>query len=451
MKLEIRKTGINGEGIGYYNRKPVFIDGCYPGETVECELQEKGRYYIGKLNSIITRSNKRVRPVCKYQKDCGGCALMPLKYGTQLKIKKQLVEEALNKYAGISADIGDVIGCSKKINYRNKCNLPFVRDEEGKLVNALYKAGSNKPVIIDECVLHDEKVEKIRKQLLGILNKNRLQTYNHKFRSGLRQLMIRGFDDEYQIALVTGKDKLQQSVIDDIMNISGVVSLYQGFNTQKNPVKIMPDSITLLAGTETINMKLGKYTLKLNPEAFFQLNHEMAEKIYEEVDSLIEKKVGTIVEAFCGIGAIALYLHDKADRIIGIDLETKAIKNARENVWLNEIDNVEFSTEDASKGIARLLNERPVDVLVVDPPRTGLSDDFITSLMKYDIGQIIYVSCNPATLAKNLNYLLEKYDVESIKAFDMFPNTPLVETVCLLYHQKKDYISVSFEPKNIGI
>lgn len=431
MILEIKKAGINGEGIGYYMRKPIFISGCFPGEAVECVLHDKGRYYTGELKKIIKKSNKRMKPKCQYQGKCGGCALMPLKYLQQLLIKKQLLEEALNKYAGYKGEIEEVVGCNSFFHYRNKCNLPIV-ESEGKLVNALYKTDSNTPVIIDECILHDRKIEEIRKSILRVFNNHDYPLFSNKTKEGARHLVIRGFENEYQMVLVTGKEEIPLEIISELEDIDGLVSIYQGINTKKNPVTMMPDKLKLLSGSETINMKLKDYWFKLNPQAFFQLNYETAERIYDYVNSLIEEKCQTIVEAFCGIGAISLYLHDRAEKVIGIDLDRSAIKNARENCWLNEIDNVEFMAEDAGKALKKILKERSIDVLVVDPPRTGLSDDFIETVMSVDIERIIYVSCNPATLAKNLGILKKKYDIETVRPYDMFPNTPLVETVVSL-------------------
>lgn len=434
MRLEIKKIGINGEGIGYFKRMPVFINGCFPGEIVEVELTEKGKYFTGSLKKIIKKSNRRVKPLCPYQNSCGGCALMPLKYSEQLFYKKQLVEEALLKYAGYKGQVDKTVGCKNFFNYRNKCNLPIV-DNNGKLANAMYKTGSNKPIIIEDCLLHDKKIETIRKKVLEVLNAHHYPVYDKKVKEGVRHLVIRGFDNEYQLVLVTGKETISTEIITELENIKGLVSIYQGINTQKNPVKMMPDTLKLLSGEKKINMQLNDYHFKLSPQAFFQLNSETAGNIYEAVNELITEKTGTIVEAFCGIGAISLYLHDRADKVIGIDLDESAIKNARENCWLNEINNVEFIAEDANKALRNIVKSDDIDVLVVDPPRTGLSDDFLKTVMSVNIDKIVYVSCNPATLAKNMAVLQKKYEIRLVKPYDMFPNTPLVEVCALLVHK----------------
>ena len=436
MKLTVRKTGINGEGIAYYERKPVFIEGCFVGETVECEVEDKGRYYIGKLNRIVRRSSNRIKSVCPYEKKCGGCSLINLKYETQLEEKKELLREALQKYANYKGEIEGIVPSDKIYGYRNKCNLPVVKDRKGRLVNALYKPGSNEPVYFDRCLLHEEKLEEIRIKVMDILNDYHFDAYSSKEKKGVRQLVIRGLSGQYQIVLVTGKDTISRDVISEISDIEGVVSLWQGVNVQKNPVKLMPDKLELLSGKKAIEVKLGDYVLKLDPQSFFQLNYDQAVNIYSEVDSLISEKVSTIVEAYCGIGAISLYLSNRANEVIGIDIEKKAVRNAEDNARINNIDNVRFIADDASRAVRKLVKSDKIDVLVVDPPRSGLDDELVRSLIDSEINQIIYVSCNPATLAKNLNVLKKTYNINKVKGFDMFPNTALVETVCVLKRRR---------------
>lgn len=431
MRLEIKKAGINGEGIAFYKRKPVFIEGCFPEEIVEAKLYDEGRHYRGELLKIIKRSKNRVKVACEHQHRCGSCALMPVSYNEQLRIKKQLLEGALYKYTGEDIDVGQIVPSDKQLFYRNKCNLPIV-EKDGILINALYASGSNHPVYINHCLIHDLKLEEIRIRVLKVLNKHHYKAYDHHLKQGLRQLVIRGFDKQYQMVLVSGKDIIDDKTIDDLKRIDGLISIYQGINIHKNPVSMMPENLQLLYGEKKIQFRLGRYRLRLSPQAFFQLNEDQAEKIYEEVRGLVSDNCENLVEAYCGIGAISLYLSDKARHITGIEIVERAIKDAKDNAKLNNIDNVTFITDDAPKAIRRILKQQDIDVLVVDPPRTGLDDELLLSIMKSKIRKIIYVSCNPATLAKNLDVLTNKYHLEMIRGFDMFPNTPHVETVVLL-------------------
>ena len=429
-RIKITKSGINGEGIGFYKRKPVFVDNCFKDEVVDCKLIDEGNHYRGKLLRILEYSKERVKPECGLQKICGGCSLMAVNYDEQLRIKKELLEGALDKYfTHYEAD--DVIPSEKVLHYRNKCNLPIF-ENDGKLINALYRQGSNHPILLDECIIHEEGLEKIRKQILKVLNKHKLKAYDHKEKKGLRQLLIRGFKDEYQLVLISGNDRFEDKLIEDLSEIKGVTSIFQGINTVKNPVHLLNGRLKHLYGPKKIRFRSGDYILSLSPEAFFQLNEYQAYRIYSDVNELIDKKVNTIVEAYSGIGAISLYLHDKADEIIGIELEEKAVKDANENAKLNDIHNIRFIAEDASRALRKIVKQKKIDVLVVDPPRSGLDDEILTTILKTKIDRIIYISCNPATLARNLDVLSGKYKVEMIKVYDMFPNTAHVETVVLM-------------------
>ena len=430
IKVEIKKSGINGEGIGYFKRKPVFVDGCFPQEIIECDLSDKGRYYIGTLKRIIRKSKYRIKSNCRHHKDCGGCSLICLDYKKQLEIKKELLKEALYKYASYNEEIDDIVASDDVYNYRNKCNLPVV-EYHGKLTNALYRMNSNRPVIIDECLIHDTKLEHIRKQVLDILNNHNYRAYNQKDKKGIRQLIIRGFKNEYQLVIVTGNNDIDD-VVKELKNIKELVSIYQGINTLKNPLNYLNCDLKLLHGKEKIMMELGRYRMNLSAQAFFQLNYSQAHVMYKKVAELLPDKCEKVIEAYCGIGAISLFISDKAKKIYGIEIVEEAINDAKDNVKINNIENIEFICSDASKTVNRLVKNNDIDVLIVDPPRTGLDNKLLQTVMESNINNIIYMSCNPATLAKDLSVLLKKYNINYIQGYDMFPNTPLVETIVKL-------------------
>lgn len=431
VRLEIKKTGINGEGIAFYRRKPVFIEGCLKDEIVECEPEDQGSFYRAKLKKILKKSPHRIRSECPFEHLCGACALMCVDYEEQLNIKKELLEGALYKYAGYSRKIEGTISSPEVLHYRNKCNLP-VFEHDGRLVNALYRPGTNHPVLIDDCLIHDEGVEKIRKQILRVMNDHHLQAYRHKEKSGIRQLIVRGINEEYQAVIITGKDNIPEEVIDDLKKIEGLCSIFQGINTKKNPVNMMPEKLKKLYGKDRIAMKIGGYELFLSPQAFFQLNHLQAERIYQDVSNLVPENCGKAVEAYCGIGAISLFLGNKAKEVWGIELEEKAVNDAKENAKHNGFGNLHFICDDAPEALRKITKKEKIDVLVVDPPRTGLDERLLETLLKTRIGTVIYISCNPATLGKDLAVLMKKYSVELVRAYDMFPQTAHVESVALL-------------------
>ena len=428
MKLEIVKAGINGEGIAFFKRKPVFIEGCFPDEVVDADLIDEGRHYKGRLKAILKKSPDRIRPVCSYADKCGACALMGLKYDGQLAIKMQLLENALYKYAEYEGKIEGIVKSDDVYGYRNKCNLPII-DYNGKLVNALYKQGSNHPCLITTCFIHEESVEEIRRKILDVLNRYKLQAYDRREKKGMRQLIVRAFDKGAQAVLVTGNDTLKENVIADLKKIKELKSLFQGISTVRDPIRMMPEKLRPLFGKEKIEVKSLNYELELSPQAFFQLNHKQAEQIYKDAAALIKEKQKLIIEGYCGIGTISLAMHDKAEKIIGIEIIEKAIKDAKDNAKKNKVENVEFRCGDAAKEIRKIVEKEKADVIVVDPPRTGLDDELLKTLLKSKAKQIIYISCNPSTLGKDLYILKKEYEIHLVRGYDMFPNTPLVETL----------------------
>ena len=428
MKLEIVKAGINGEGIAFFKRKPVFIEGCFPDEVVDADLIDEGRHYKGRLKAVLKKSPERIKPVCSYADKCGACALMGLKYDGQLAIKMQLLENALYKYAEYEGKIEGIVKSDDVYGYRNKCNLPII-DYNGKLVNALYKQGSNHPCLITTCFIHEESVEEIRRKILDVLNRYKLQAYDRREKKGMRHLIVRAFDKGAQAVLVTGNDTLKENVIADLKKIKGLKSLFQGINTVRDPIRMMPEKLRPLFGKEKIEVKSLNYELELSPQAFFQLNHKQAEQIYKDAAALIKEKQKLIIEGYCGIGTISLAMHDKAEKIIGIEIIEKAIKDAKDNAKKNKVENVEFRCGDAAKEIRKIVEKEKADVIVVDPPRTGLDDELLKTLLKSKAKQIIYISCNPSTLGKDLYILKKEYEIHLVRGYDMFPNTPLVETL----------------------
>ena len=447
MKTRIMKYGINGEGIAYVKRKPVFVPLCIKEEVVDLEITEMNeRYGRGIVRKIIEKSPQRIKATCPYQKDCGSCVMMHMSEIEQNQAKKEILKEALQKYADYDGEVPDLIR-TNEFYYRNKCSLAFGLFH-GKLVNVMYQNDSHKNVYINECVIHEKGLERIRKEILKVLNKHQCELYDKKNSKGYRYLMIRGIEKEYQVVLVTGKEEIPSSIIDEIMKIKGVVSLYQGINTERNALSMIPEDLHLLKGKEAIDFELLGLKLQLKPSSFFQLNTRTAEKLYETVIEEAGEKNGLIVEAYSGIGVMGLILSRKAMKVVCIDTGKSSIRDGQTIAQENYIGNIEYRCEDASKALKQIVKKEKIDCLVVDPPRVGLSKDLLQTLNSHPADKIIYVSCNPATLAKDLDVLKKNYEIEKILPFDMFPQTQHVETVCCLYHQKKDFISVPYEPKN---
>ncbi len=432
MKIRFIKMGINGEGIGYLDRKPVFCDGVLPGETAEVEITEdNGRFIRAKLRKIIERSEDRVRPLCPYQRECGGCALMCLKKEKHKEYKKQLLEEALYKYGNVKRHfVRQVHEGETFTGFRNQLKLP-VREIDGRLVSGMYKTGTNHFLAVDECAVHDPLLEKTRKEVLDVLNRHGLKAYDKKTKSGIRCLVMRVMDEKVQCTLITGHDKFTASCVEDLMKTEHLVSLFQSVNTETKGSAFFDSKTVLLAGEKTLALETNGIRLQLSPQSFFQLNREQAEKMYAMAVSKVDP-CGLLVEAYCGIGAMSLMAAKKADRVIGIEYIRDAIDNAKQNAELNGIANCEFLCADAAEGLYKAARKQPVDCLLADPPRSGMDENMIAAILKVLPKKIIYISCNPATLAKNLKDLKKSYQVQTVIPYDLFPFTPHVESITVL-------------------
>lgn len=437
MRVKIIKTGINGEGIGYIDKKPVFIEGALPEEEVEIKIVDKQpRFYRAKINRIVSKSKERVKAPCSYINKCGGCTMMHINYEAQLKYKYEILKQSLIKYAQI--DPRKISKLHKNPNpfiYRNALKLPFAMDHD-KLVCGLYTTGSNFFNRIDHCMVHEEGLEATKKEIIKILNRYHFTAYDRKTKKGLRTLVLRGFDHQYQCTLVSGNDLISKECIEDIMNIDGMKSLWQSIHTSKKSVDTFGKTMNLLAGTKLLEFNFDKLRLRLSPKAFFQLNTKQAEYMYRTVAEMVGDENKLIIEAYSGIGAISLYLKDKAKEIIGIESVGDAVSNANRNAELNRIENVRFLCGDAGEKLRDIAKKKEIDVLVVDPPRSGLDENMMECIMRGKIKQIIYISCNPATLGKNLALLQKKYIVEKVQPLDIFSQSAHIESIVKLSRKK---------------
>ena len=446
MRVTIKKMGINGEGIGYIDRLPVFVPGALLNEEAEIKVIERTqRYARAKVEKIIKRSDKRVRPACGIQHRCGACPYMVCADEEQLRFKRDNLRQSLIKYAQIDPKlISEVRPSPAKLHYRNQFKLPLSM-QEGELVNGMYMPNSNIFVPMETCLIHEEGLEALRKAILAVLNRHGIRAYDWHQKRGLRHLVVRGFEGRYQCTLVTGEEQLPQELIDDLLQLEGLVSLWQSIQTAKKTPDIFGPKMILLGGQRSLTMHLHGLRIPISPRSFFQLNTAQAANLYACIDAMVEPGCKRIVEAYSGIGGISMYLKDKAEEVIGIEIIKDAVLDARKAAERNGIHNVEFICADAADKLTYLSKKKSIDVLVVDPPRSGLDDLMLETMLRSRITKIIYVSCNPSTLAKNLAVLSERYEVRQIVPFDMFPHTANLETVVLLSKGEIDSKKVRVE------
>lgn len=429
MKTTIKKWGINGEGIAFHEGKPVFIENTIPEEIVEFDItSDEGTYMKGELTRLVESSSKRRYPLCPIWKECGGCALMHVKYPAQCKMKESNLKETLIKYADYKGKILPILKNPEPLSYRNSCKLPFGEDL-GELYTGMYERDTNHFQKMERCYVHSKVLEATRQEIIKIMNAHHLKMYDDKKKTGYRTLVMKEFDGKIQVIFVTGKEELGQEFITDISNLESVVSIWQSVKTDTK--RDVFGDMRFIWGKEKMSLQLDKIELSLLPRSFFQLNTKQAIHLYNVVKEWMPKSK-TAVEAYSGIGAISLFIKDKAEKIIGIESIQDAVDNANENAQFNHAGNVSFICEDAGKALSDLVLKEDVDTLIVDPPRSGLDDTMKETILKSKIKTIIYVSCNPATLAKDLGKLKKEYRIVKVQPVDMFSQTPHVESVTLL-------------------
>lgn len=429
MIVTVKKIGINGEGIGYYKKKPIFIDGCLPDEIVEFEiLKQHDNYIEGKLLKILKKSNKRVKPECNYYNFCGGCQLMHTDYKNQLKIKKDLFLQTLEKYTKINSDIvSDVVASTDIFNYRHELKLP-VTVFNNRLYAGMYLKKSNSLKRINTCIIHKEDLEAIKDEVLKVLNDFNIKAYNSKNPEGLRYILLRSLNFKYQLQLIFGKKNKSANLISALKKIQNLTSIYFSYNTKSDPLINRVDA-ELVYGQDELILNIDKYNFVVKNNSFLQLNLNQAKNIFEYIDSLI-KPCDFLVETYAGIGMMSILFNEKAKEIEASELNPSSIESFEASLKLNNINNIKVSISDAYQHL-RVI-DRQIDYLIVDPPRSGLDHKMIEEIMKKDIKNIIYMSCSPSSLCKNLEVLKKKYSIRSIKLFDMFTNTAHLESVCFL-------------------
>lgn len=426
----IKKWGINGEGITYLNGKVVFVEGAIPDELVEYEIDShKGSYYSARIKRILEPSPRRRIPMCALQDQCGGCSIMHLDYRGQIRMKEAILKEALKKYAGYNGKILPMIKNPTPMGYRNSIKMPFGKKEE--LSTGMYERGSNHFIPVEECRIHAPKLEKVRKEITRLAIEHDLDLAGRK-EDGLLTLVLKEYNDQVYVVLVTSDYHIPEAFQEAVLNLEDVASLWQSIKKKSDPeYELYGKRLLHLGGDMQMNLDLEDIQLTLLPRSFFQLNTKQAIALYKLVaDWVGNAKV--VVEAYCGVGAISLFLADQVEEVIGIELIEDAVENARQNALENGKDNAVFICGDAGKEMDKIIRSKHVDVIVIDPPRKGIDEPMKKALKKSGAEKIIYISCNPSTLGKDIADLSRKYHIVKVQPFDMFSQTPHVETVVLL-------------------
>lgn len=438
--LTIKRLGINGEGIGYYKKLAVFVEGAIPGEVVEVKITAlEETYAFGEITKIKTKSPDRIAPKApKLMRS--GLNLQHIKYQRQLELKKEIIIEAFERYYDGNLEkikFFDMLGMDYPFEYRNKTQLP-VRHDGDKVVVGQYEKNTNRLIYLDEYVEENKLVQKALKDILEYLTKAEIDIYNPRFRQGnLRYIVVRGFEEtkEVQVTFVIREAEPRiLNIFKKVINIENVKSVNYSINDDLKSIEIINGEVINLAGKEKIKGKLGKLQFEISPESFFQLNSKQTITLYDQIKRAANiKGFEKVLDLYCGIGSIGLYLADSVVEVRGIDNNRKNINDAREFAKMNNIENAHFFYGEILPHLNNFEKEGFIpDVLIVDPPRKGMDIKLLNYLQKAKVRKIVYVSCNPATLAKNVNHLKRAYDPKYVIPVDMFPNTPHVECVVLM-------------------
>ena len=439
--LTIKRLGINGEGIGFYKRKAVFVPGAFPPEEVIVKITDVSRNYAsGEIVKFNVKAAKRVKPFCRHFGTCGGCQIQHIAYDEQLALKEDMLKQTLERYSNVnlkSIEFRDMVGMSNPTHYRHKAQMPVKNTKHG-ITTGLYEANSNNLVPIQDCPVQSEHVNVVNQKVMEICDKHEIYAFDPKTMHGLLRYIVTReshHTGEIQVTLViTIFNHALHDVAKEIIQLPHVESVGISKNHDVKNIEIFGKEVEILAGKNTIEEGISDIRYDLKPKAFYQLNPAQAIKLYQYVKGQLDfRHDQTIIDAYSGAGAIALYLAPFAKRVIGIDSSPESIYSALHNKKKNNFNHVDFVEGDINQALPALYDKgvKP-DVIIIDPPRSGLDAKTIDILTRRPVKKLVYVSCNPSTLAKNLKSLGRKYAIRSVAPFDMFPHTSHIESVTVL-------------------
>lgn len=456
MKIKERITIVledithSGEGVGRVDNMIVFVDGGVPGDTVEIEITAiKKTYMTGKILKLIIPSGTRQEPPCPYFGRCGGCQLLQVQYDAQLAIKRKIVTDALERIGGIKdVPVNAVIGMETPYRYRNKAQFKI----SGKGVGFFAKR-SHQIVPIEDCLTQPESCVQVIETFNALLKDGCFELYDEQQHTGfLRGIIQRTNEQGENMIVIVGngkklkhKVKILQAITERIPEVR---SVYLNVNTTRGNAVLGREN-HLLLGTPQIEERIGDLSFLISPNSFFQVNTRQTKVLYDLVKRMAALTgAETLFDLYCGTGTIGLYLAREAARVYGIEIVENAVLDAQENAERNQIKNIRF-IQGKSETEAPKLAEEGVhpDVIVLDPPRKGCDPALLEMIENLSVPKVVYVSCNPSTLARDLKILREYgYQVQEVQPVDLFPGTGHVETVVLLSHKKADsYIHIDVE------
>lgn len=455
--LEIVDMGSEGEGIGRADGYALFVKGALPGEVIRARIMKTRKNFgYARMVEIIQPSPDRVEPACPVARQCGGCQLQHCSYERQLQWKQEKIMNCLRRIGDLNVRLpegaGDgsvimepILGMKEPYHYRNKAQFPVGYDRDGKLVAGFYAERTHQVIPQTDCLIQHSCSRIILDTILAFMEQYQISAYQEEAHSGLvRHILIRVGKATGQVMvclIINGKEiphaeelirRLQECKIE-----GNITSICLNRNEDRTN-RILGDEIVPLYGQTYIEDCIGAIRYRISPLSFYQVNPDQTVRLYETALEYADLQGGeTVWDLYCGIGTISLFLSQKADRVCGVEIVPQAVENARENAKLNKISNVEFYTGAAEEVVPyqyeKSRGELHADVVVVDPPRKGCDEKLLETVVRMEPEKIVYISCDPATLARDLKYLCgQGYALKRVRGCDMFGMSYHVETVCLL-------------------
>lgn len=441
INIEITDLGINGEGIGKFDNFTFFIENALPNEIIKAKiLKLKKNYGYAKILEIVKPSEKRINPNCQYFFKCGGCSLQHLEYNEQLKIKTLKVKNNIKRIGQIdNFNLLETIGMENPFNYRNKASFPT--NYTNILNIGFYSKRSHNIINIDKCIINFDLTEKILQNFRNLIEKYKISVYNENDNTGIfKHLITRSSKNKQEIIICIVlnsnniENSLKQKIVDEFKNISAIVGIVLNYNP-KNTNVILSHNCETIYGKDYIIDYINDLKFKISILSFYQVNPIQTNILYETALKFANLTGNEIVfDAYCGIGTISLFLAKNSKKVYGIEIVEEAIKDAKQNALQNNIFNTEFFVGKSEEVIPKLVDKKIVpDVVVVDPPRKGCDKALLECLVKTKIKKIVYISCDSATFARDLNYLYKNgYKLDIVQPVDMFCMTNHIELVALI-------------------
>lgn len=440
LTLFVDSLSLEGQGVAKKDGFVVFVPGALPGETVNAHvIKVASGYAVAKLLSVETPSPARVEPACPALPACGGCALQHLDYQEQLSVKQRAVADALTRLGGFDrVPMRPIIGMRHPYRYRNKGSFPFA-SVGGMVRFGFFAPRSHRLVPMLDCPIQDERIVSVMRRVQEWAGAYDIPAYDETSRTGLlRHCMARvTTNGQVMAVLVTASGRVRR--LDELIELlPDVDSLYLNINPDDTNV-IFGEKFVLLAGAPTIEETVSELRFSVSPQSFLQVNAVQTAALYGAAKQMLDAAPAeTVVDAYCGIGTISLLIARSAGRVIGLESVPEAVEDARRNAALNGIENASFVCGDAAETLSRVLKTERVDAVVADPPRKGMDEAVLSLLAESGVSRVVYVSCNPATLARDCRYLAEHggFTLSAVQSVDMFPHAGHVECVVLMSRVK---------------